>query len=504
MRHAYLIFFLFLSLFLGNQLFANNLPPCMYINKEFPREKLLSLYFQDIDIRILLQLIAKSSGMNFIVSDAVKGNTTLNLKNVTWQQALSVVMRSHGLSARRCGNVLYISTMDEITGFEAKKLQSIQEISNLVPVETRLIQLKYANAEDLEEFLKGQRGTLLTPRGQVSVYLRTNSLIIRDIRSNLDEIIRAISRLDVPSKQVLIESRIVTIDTNYEEQLGIKFGTTIPRHLSGTFSGANQLARGVPPPFVIPPEQRLNFNNPASQLTTGAIPGTIGLALARLGNVLLDLELSAIEAEGHGKIIASPHVITSNQQRAMIKSGEEIPYQEATSSGATNIAFKNAVLSLEIIPQITPDNKIILHLKATEDTRGEQLVVSPGTPATPTSAATPPVLGPPIINSHEVESHILLNNNETIVVGGIFKQTRTDTVDRIPFFGSLPVVGFLFRHKGILNQREELLIFITTKILNSNCAVVNPPPPEPPPPAPCPCLKNRYIGRTKCYQTCQK
>lgn len=424
----------------------------------------LSFYFQDIEIRTLLQLIAKSSGYNFIISDSVKGNVTLNVKHVTWRQALHVIMKSQGLTARCMGNIIYISTVDEITNNESKQLQSDIALSNLAPIESVIIQLKYANAKDLAEFLKGQTGSLLTTRGQVAIDLRTNSLVIRDIKSNLLDVIQAIRRLDVPARQVLIEARIVTIDTSYEEQLGVKFGLSSRHPVSGTLSGANQIAQGTSLADITPITDRLNFNNPASQLTSGANPASIGMALARLGNVFLDLELSAIEEEGHGQVISSPHVITSNQQKATIQTGEEIPYQEATSSGATSVSFKKAVLSLEIVPQITPNNKIILNLKATEDSRGQQLLVSPGTSAS--GVPLPPVLGPPVIDSKEVQSNVLLNNNETIVIGGVFQQTKHNTVDRVPFLGSLPIVGDLFKHTGITNQRRELLIFITPKILN--------------------------------------
>lgn len=421
----------------------------------------LSFYFQNIDIRTLLQLIAKSSGFNFIISDAVKGTTTINLKNVTWKQALDVVMKSHGLTARQVGNVMYISTIDDITSNESKKLQSDQALSDLAPIESRIIQLKYANAKDLASFLKGQEGTLLTARGQVAVDERTNSIILRDIKTNVVDLSKAIRRLDTPAKQVLIEARIVTIDTNYEQQLGIRFGVSNTTHVTGTLAGANQIVQGVPLDQITPFTNRLNFNNPASSLVSGANPGSIGMALAKIAGVYLDLELSAIEEEGHGQIISSPHVVTSNLQKAMIETGEEIPYQESTSSGATSISFKKAVLSLTIIPQITPNNKIILHLKATEDSRGQQLQISAGQ-----TAGAPPVLGPPIINSQEVESHVLLNNNETIVIGGIYKQTKLNTVDRIPFLGSLPVVGYFFRYNKIANDRRELLIFVTPKIIN--------------------------------------
>lgn len=459
-------------LFISTLTYADDLPT---LNSSFPENSpagnaiatngRLSFYFQEIEIRTLLQLIAKNSGLNFIISDAVKGTTTLNLKNVTWQQALNVVMKSHGLTARRAGNVMYVSTIEEITSNETKQLQSDQQLSNLSPLDSTIIQLKYANAKDLADFLKGETGTLLTARGQVAVDARTNSLIIRDVPTNLTILKRDIKRLDVPAKQVLIEARLVNIDTNYEQQLGVRFGVSNKSHITGTLSGANQMVQGVPLNQITPFTDRLNFNNAASQLSSGANPGSIGMALARIGGIYLDLELSAIEEEGHGQIIASPHVITSNQKKATIQTGEEIPYQEATSSGATSVAFKKAVLSLEIVPQITPDNKIILHLKATEDSRGQQLVVSAGT--TSGGVTTPPVLGPPIINSQEVESNVLLNNNETIVIGGIYRQTKLNTVDRIPFFGSLPIVGYLFRHSSITNGRHELLIFITPKIIGT-------------------------------------
>lgn len=431
-------------------------------------ENNLSFFFQEIDVRALLQIIAKTSGYNFIISDAVKGKITLNLKNVTWKQALAVVMKSQGLMMRRVGGVIYISTIDDVTSNESKLLQSEQTLSNLSPLVSNIIQLRYANAKDVADFLKGQQGTLLTTRGQIAIDPRTNSIVIRDTAKTVWDLHRTIEKLDVPAKQVLIEARIVTIDTTYEQELGIKFGVTSTAHLSGTLIGANQIAQGVHPSNV-PIPARLNFNNPASTLASGANPASIGMALARIGQVYLDLELSAIEEEGHGQIIASPHVVTSNLQKAHIETGEEIPYQEASSSGATSISFKKAVLSLEITPQITRNNKIILHMRATQDTRGQQLEISQGQ-----TAGAPPVLGPPIINSEEVESSVLLNNNETIVIGGIYRQTKLDTVDRIPFLGELPMVGALFRTNNISNTRSELLIFVTPKIINPFANVKKP------------------------------
>lgn len=437
-----------------------------------PTNNKLTFYFQNIEIRTLLQLIAKSSGLNFVISDSIKGNVTLNLKNVTWQQALNIVLTSHGLASRQVGNVVYISTIEEITTNETKQLQSQETISNLAPLSSTLLHLKYANASDIATLLKGQQGSLLTPRGQVAIDARTNSLIIRDIKTNVNDLVRSIKQLDIPARQVLIEARIVNIDTLFEEQLGVKFGVSDTRHLSGTLSGANQLTQGTDVSEITPLDQRLNFNVPGAKLFDGATPGSVGLALARIGHVMLDLELSALEGEQHAKIIARPRVITSNQQKATIQTGEEIPYQEATSSGATSVTFKKAVLSLEITPQITPNNKIILNLKATEDTRGTPVTISSTTTGTGTGAATTSTTIP-AINTQEVQSNILLNNNETIVVGGVYKTIKQNTIDRIPFFGSLPVIGYLFRHTGELEEKHELLIFITPKIINENPVAYN-------------------------------
>ena len=239
----------------------------------------------------------------------------------------------------------------------------------------------------------------------------------------------------------------------------MKFGVSNSRSLSGTLAGANQLAQGTSVNNITPLAERLNFNVPAATLFDGGTPGSIGLALAHVGGVMLDMELSALEGESHAKVIARPRIVTSNQQKARIQTGEEIPYQESTSSGATSVSLKNAVLSLEITPQITPDNKIVLSLKATEDTRGVNTVVG-------TSSAGVPV-DIPAINTQEVESNVLLNDNETIVVGGVYKEVKTNSWDRVPFFGTLPIVGNLFSFKSIHNEKHELLIFITPKIITA-------------------------------------
>lgn len=428
----------------------------------------LSFYFQDIEIRALLQLIAKTAHLNFIVSDSVKGNITLNLKNVTWQEALDIVLKSRGLASRHIGNVVFISTLEDITNNETKQLQSAEDISNLAPVSSKLIHLKYTNAADIAALLKGPQSQLLTSRGQVAVDSRTNSLILRDTKATLADIVPEIRRLDVPARQVLIEARIVNIDTDYEEELGVRFGVTNPTHLTGTFAGGNSMNQGAAPQNVtnlagvVDPTKRLNFNSPAAALASGANPGSIAITLARIGSNLLDLELSALEGESHAKIIARPRVVTANQQKAVIQTGEEIPYQEATSSGATSVTFKNALLMLEITPQITPDNKINLKIKATEDSRGQNTQVG-------TTGATPTTI--PAINTQEVQSNVLLNNDETIVLGGVYKLTKENSIDRIPFLGSLPVIGYLFSHTHEHSRKSELLIFITPKIIETRPTV---------------------------------
>jgi type IV pilus assembly protein PilQ len=445
-----------------------------------PVNGMISFYFQNIAIKSLLQLIAKNSGLNFIISENVKGDTTLNLKNVTWHQALDIILQSNGLASRQIGTAVFISTMEDIAQKQAKEYQAEENASNMAPLSTAYITLKYSDAAVIAKVLKSSDGSLLTARGDVTVNSPTNSIIVRDIKRNLADIRNFIYRMDIPARQVSIEARIVNIDTTYEAQMGVRFGVSNTRSLSGTLAGASQLANGVSVSNIVPIDQRLNFDLPASLLSTGTTPGSIGLALARLGPVLLDLELSALEEEGHTQIISKPRVVTANQQKAMIQTGEEIPYQQATSSGATSVEFKKAVLSLEIIPQITPDDKIILKLKATQDTRGTQLLVAQGgtqvSSATSTggvTTSTPAVFGPPTINTQEVQSYVVLNDNETVVIGGVYKLTKANTLDRVPFFGSLPIVGGLFRHRGIKNVKSELLIYLTPKIIRQHARVAS-------------------------------
>ena len=425
----------------------------------------LSFNFQDIDTRSLLQLLAKSSGKNFVISDKVSGRMSLHLKNVSWREVLNIVLKANGLGSRKIGNTILVAPMTDLANNEIQELQAKQQVAQLAPLKSEIIRLKYANAKNIAELLKGPQGTLLSSRGQVGIEPRTNSLWVRDIASNLSEVRHFVQKLDIPAKQVMIEARIVSIDQNYGRDLGARFGITNGKHLTGTLSGANQLnggpgAGGLMPLIqagaagVTPFTDRLNFNLPANSASR---PGTIALGLLNIGGkMLLDMELSALESEGHAETISSPRLITSNQQEAIIQQGEEIPYQRATSSGATSVEFRKAVLSLGITPQITPDNNIILTLKVTENTRGPTIIT--GSEGFQTAL-------PPTINTKEVQSQVFLKNGQTIVLGGIYQRSKQDNITRVPFFGRLPLIGVLFRNKQQSYRKTELLIFITPRII---------------------------------------
>lgn len=397
-------------------------------------QKPISLNFSHVPVRDVLQLLAQFQQFNLVMSDDVKGDITLHLQNVPWQQALSVILESQGLDEQQIGNVLMI--------------EPVATMENLAPLQSILIQLHYAKATDLATLLKDKNNSLLSSRGNVSVDTRTNTLWIKDNPEQLAQIKTLIQQLDVPVKEVLIEARIVNIDEKYEQELGIRFGLTrAGNNLTGNLNGANQLAQNVTPAAVNPLD-RLNVDLPA--INTSA--ATLGIALAKLGGgTLLDLELSALENEGGGEIISSPRLMTANQQPAIILSGQEIPYQESTSSGATSVSFKKAVLSLSVTPQITADSKLILNLQVNQDRPGTTLVQ-----------------GVPIIETRQIQTQVLVNDGQTIVLGGIYENSQQNQVERVPFLGTLPVVGSLFRHTYKKRDRKELLIFITPKIVVSD------------------------------------
>lgn len=408
--------------------------------------KPISLDFQDVPVRQVLQIIAQVNGFNLVTTDTVSGNVTIRLAGVPWDQALDMILKIKGLDKRLEGNILLIAPAEEMTARETQMLQSKKQVSDLAPLQSVNITVNYAKASALATILKSSDGGILTERGSVTVDDRTNTILVRDTQSSIDEAREMIKALDIPVKQVLIESRMVTVRDNVDEELGVRWGLTDTQSdgaVSGSLEGADSAASGVVPALA----DRLNVNLPVSSAA-----GKIGFQIASLvDGTILDLELSALESENKGEIIASPRITVANQQEAYIEQGTEIPYVQATSSGATSVEFKKAVLSLKVTPHITPDNRIILDLVVTQDTRGETV-----------STSTGPAVA---IDTQEIKTQVLVENGETVVLGGIFQQINTDDVSKVPLFGDLPVVGALFRNKSTVYQKRELLIFVTPKIV---------------------------------------
>lgn len=410
----------------------------------------ISLNFQDIPIRTVLQIIADHNGFNLVTSDSVAGNVTLRLDGIPWDQALDIVLRVKGLDRRMEGNILMVAPTEELASREARELEARQQVEQLEPLFSDFLQINYAKAADLAGLLSNKDATLLSSRGSVVVDERTNTILIKDTARNIESVRRLIERLDIPVRQVLIESRIVTVNDNVTDELGIRWGFSDQqsssggnRGVSGNASGANNISTGNLPAL----DDRWNVNLPVSNPA-----GSIAFHVARLADgTLLDLELSALEQENKGEVIASPRITTSNQKEARIEQGVEIPYVQAASSGATTVEFKKAVLSLTVTPQITPDNKIILDLVITQNTRGE-------TVQTPTGPAT-------AIDTQQIMTQVLADNGETIVLGGIYQQQIVSTVSKVPLLGDIPYLGVMFRNKRELNEKSELLIFVTPRIL---------------------------------------
>ncbi|WP_423187455.1 type IV pilus secretin PilQ [Alishewanella sp. d11] len=410
----------------------------------------ISLNFQDIPIRTVLQIIADHNGFNLVTSDSVSGNVTLRLDGIPWDQALDIVLRVKGLDRRMEGNILMVAPTEELASREARELEARQQVEQLEPLFSDFLQINYAKAADLAGLLSNKEATLLSARGSVVVDERTNTILIKDTARIIENVRSLIQRLDIPVRQVLIESRIVTVNDNVTDELGIRWGLSDQqsssggnRGVSGNSSGANSISTGNLPTL----DDRWNVNLPVSNPA-----GSIAFHVARLADgTLLDLELSALEQENKGEVIASPRITTSNQKEARIEQGVEIPYVQAASSGATTVEFKKAVLSLTVTPQITPDNKIILDLVITQNTRGE-------TVQTPTGPAT-------AIDTQQIMTQVLADNGETIVLGGIYQQQIVSTVSKVPLLGDIPYLGVMFRNKRELNEKSELLIFVTPRIL---------------------------------------
>lgn len=442
----------------------------------------LSLNFQNIDVRSVLQVIADFTGLNIITSDSVTGNLTLRLKDVPWDQALDIVLQSKGLAMRKTGNVILVAPSEEIAAKEKLQLEASQQIEDLEPLRTEVFTLRYQKAEALKNIISDAKQKILSKRGSAVVDVRTNTIFVQDTPRHLEEVQRIINKVDIPVKQVMIESRLVIADERFGKSLGARFGiqnqassgetrigqsgtlgnaitqrtntggtlteTITNRVGSGTLA-TTQLPGTITPGLSADGTQDLNVNLPVANSF-----GNFAFSLFRLpAGFLLNLELSALETDRRGKVVSSPRVTTANQQKAIIEQGTQIPYQEATSSGATSISFKNASLSLEVTPQITPDEKIIMDLEVKKDRVG--LVFA----------------GVPSIDTQRVQTQVLVSNGETAVLGGIYEQTERTDIDKVPFFGDLPVIGNIFKRRIKQNDKTELLIFITPKIMDENLAV---------------------------------
>ena len=417
----------------------------------------ISLNFQDIPVRTVLQIIADYNEFNLITSDTVTGNITLRLDGVPWDQALDIILKVKGLDKRMQGNILMVAPSDELAAREAKNLQAQQQVEELAPLYSEYVQINYAKAGEFSELIKNEDTSILSPRGSVSVDERTNTLLIRDTAKSIEDIKRMVNILDVPVRQVIIEARMVTVKDNINEELGIRWGLTDTdgqSAVSGSIEGTGQ-ATGTRPlnssdlgvGRVPQLSDGLNVNLPVANPA-----GALAFQIARLADgTILDLELSAMEKENKGEIIASPRITTANQKEAYIEQGVEIPYQEASSSGATATQFKKAVLSLTVTPHITPDDKIILDLIVTQDTISD---VQSGTA--------------PAIDTQRIGTQVLVNNGETIVLGGIYQQAIISTVSKVPVLGDIPFFGWLFRNTSQFNEKKELLIFVTPRIVTEH------------------------------------
>lgn len=421
----------------------------------------LSLNFQNVDVRSLLQVIADFTNLNIITSDSVTGSITLRLKDVPWDQALDIILQSKGLDMRKNGNVIIVAPREEIAAKEKLELEARNQIADLEPLRTESFVVNYQKADDVRKLLVDEKQRLLSKRGSVVVDQRTNQLFVQDTAARLEEVRRLLQRIDIPVPQVMIEARIVEADDRFSQNLGARFG--FARITNGEWlnagagssfgtgggSGTNSITIGgttvTNPNFV---------NLPAAGLG-GFSPGTIGLTLFNSSVTrLLNLELSALEADGRGKIISSPRVITADKVKALIEQGTEIPYQAATSSGATQIQFRKAVLKLEVTPQITPEGAIFLDVKVNRD--------SPSAIATGGAGVA--------IDTKAVQTQVLVENGGTVVLGGIYEQTERTTITKVPLLGDVPVLGWLFRNRTRVNDRTELMIFITPRVVSERVA----------------------------------
>jgi len=424
----------------------------------------LSLNFQDIPVRAVLQLMADFTELNVVVSDSVDGSLTLRLKNVPWDQALDIILKARGLSKRESGNVMLVAPSEEIAAQEKIDLEAQQSVTDLSPLRSAYFEINYAKAADLMTLFSGGEGkvSLLSPRGSVIIDDRTNTLILKDTQETISEVRSILTKLDIPIRQVMISSRIVIANDQFSKELGSRFGVNYINNLSGGGTTATSgtvidtdaisnaaASNGIATPadHIFGTQDRFNVNLPV----VGAA-GSLAFSVLK-GGSLIDLEISALQSENKGEVISSPRVVTADRHEAFIEQGVEIPYQTASSSGATTIAFKKAVLSIKVTPQITPDDQIIMDLEVKKDAVGQVFSNIPS------------------IDTREVSTQVLVSNGDTIVLGGIYEQTSRNDVDKVPFLGDIPFLGALFRHSITSDIKQELLIFVTPKVLKESLSL---------------------------------
>ncbi len=433
------------------------------LKPEFTGER-LNVNFQNIEVRALLQIIADVAGKNLVTSDSVKGDITLRLENVPWDQALDIVLRTKGLSKTENGNVIWVAPTGEVAAQQAQEIEAKTQAEQLAPLITEMIQVNYAKAVELATLIgtregEEDEGSFLSPRGRVSVDERTNTLIVRDTRDKLEDLQRLITRLDIPVRQVLIESRLVVANDDFSRSIGSSVGFGFAELGSTTVAGSGNIGAATQLQNIAS-GTNIDEGDDPNRLSTQFGATSQGqrvpsYALSILGSdFLVDLELSAIQAEGKGEVISNPRVVTADGKEAIIEQGEEIPF----TSGGTGVAtattqFKEAVLALRVTPQITPDNRVIMDLEVSKDSRGEVVPQATGGSAV-------------AIDTSSVTTQVLVNNAETVVLGGIYEQDRSENVSKVPILGDIPLIGYLFRNRSVSNNKRELLIFVTPKILS--------------------------------------
>ena len=455
--------------FQSNHLFSVELRPLTPLQQRLQARRTfvgapLTLNFQSIPVRAVLQILADFSGLNMVVADDVHGHITLRLHDVPWDQALHIVLETEGLGMRKQGNVVMIAPIAQLATQERQEAAAVKQMQILAPLHTDFIDINYAQAGALASLIEQQK-QLIGTRGSVTVDPRTNTLIVRATNAHLEEVRRLVHTLDIPVRQVLISSRIVVATNRFSRNLGTQLGLVGVRQtgndslisVTGDAQGNNTIQQsaltnynttGQFQPVTFPAlADQLAVNNPA---TTPI--GTLAVGILN-SNYLINLELSALQSEGLGEVVSSPRVITADEQKATIEQGVEIPYQEAASSGATAVAFKKAVLRLEVTPQITPDHRIIMKLEVRDDVVGQEVPTGTGGFV-------------PAIDTRSVKTQVLVNNGDTVVLGGIYETNRTRTVSKVPLLGDIPLIGWLFRNTAITNNKDQLIVFVTPKILN--------------------------------------